>query len=332
MGYGLTRHIPSLGLKLSNFKDPQCSGLESKPPINGEDNRRWSNPGPGCTSEATWSELLERPGVPQDAISKYKKYLNYAFAAYLPEAEMVSQLRLDPTLDPEHIVPFPTKFNNACYGFVARDSTGGNIYVVHRGSTSNALSTYYYDLQGKRVPWRKLSKFVGVHRGIKTVHTKCFPLWKPILEEQLEGYPKAKVNLIGHSLGGALSVTGALELFQTVEGLKSRLRVFTFGAPPVGNRAFNLVYNKTKIPTIRITSGYDKVPNLKLRGRYTHVRGEHYITPDGKRTFECFYNENTLAQDPECIAKVSWFNFKSADHNNYWGIKEFIPYNNTPDM
>ena len=108
-----------------------------------------------------------------------------------------------------------------------------------------------------------------VHMGFHTAwrHTKKEIL--PDLLEALLAYPDYQLNLIGHSLGGAVAALGALEL----KGRGWDPVVTTFGEPRVGNKGlmkfidelFDLITDEdSNLKYRRITHVDDPVPLLPL--------------------------------------------------------------------
>ena len=80
------------------------------------------------------------------------------------------------------------------------------------------------------------------------------------------------VTLTGHSLGGAVALLAAARLYD--DGV-SRLHVVTFGAPAVGNSAFNKAYEEL-IPLDRIVMADDPVKGIlqTVSGTYSQFSQE----------------------------------------------------------
>jgi pimeloyl-ACP methyl ester carboxylesterase len=131
-----------------------------------------------------------------------------------------------------------------------------------------------------------------------SVHTGFYTSWKntrkvilPEIERTMKEFPKYKLELVGHSLGGAVAALAALEL--SARGRDPR--VTTFGEPRIGNQAlanfvdtrFSLHQNKTLDPLSasekfkfrRLTHVGDPVPHLPLQEwGYRPHSGEIYIS------------------------------------------------------
>lgn len=90
-----------------------------------------------------------------------------------------------------------------------------------------------------------------VHRGYYGEALTASQFLKPYLKEE------KPVIIIGHSLGGAVGHLLAGILFK--EGY--RVQLYTFGAPPVGNKRF--AEATEKLPHERYTHIFDIIPKLK---------------------------------------------------------------------
>ncbi len=101
------------------------------------------------------------------------------------------------------------------------------------------------------------------HRGYECLLDHLWPEIAPVLK-QLDG----PVFITGHSLGGALAVLAARR--HTPEAL------YTFGAPPVGNR--QLQAQLTHQRAYRVTNYRDLVTRLPIPGKLLHVGELHYIS------------------------------------------------------
>ncbi|KAK1754961.1 Alpha/Beta hydrolase protein [Echria macrotheca] len=129
-----------------------------------------------------------------------------------------------------------------------------------------------------------------------TVHMGFMASWRnarevvlPVLKEVREKHPGYPVQLIGHSLGGAVAALAALELRLSLGW--TDVTVTTFGEPRVGNKAlanyldaaFGLkngsIEDAEKLPYRRVTHVNDPVPLLPLSewGFRSHA-GEVYIS------------------------------------------------------
>ncbi|TVY33131.1 Lipase A, partial [Lachnellula subtilissima] len=165
-----------------------------------------------------------------------------------------------------------------------------------------------------------------VHTGFWTSWQNTRPFVLPHLKTIREKYPDYKVELVGHSLGGAVAALAGLEF----EALGWEPVVTTFGEPRVGNEALRdyidevfelngereLLHGRYR----RVTHVDDPVPLLPLQewGYRAHA-GEIYISkpelqPGLHDIRLCFGDE-----DSDCIAGAdadgsgSWFQAAAAE-------------------
>ncbi|RKU42304.1 hypothetical protein DL546_002702 [Coniochaeta pulveracea] len=155
-----------------------------------------------------------------------------------------------------------------------------------------------------------------------TVHTGFLTSWQgtreyvlPGLMEAIKEHPTYPVQLLGHSLGGAVAALAALEI--KLSHNVTNLTVTTFGEPRIGNHALagylDEAFNLTSL------DGYD--PDLEKRSyrRVTHVGDPVPLLPLGEWGYashggEVFIEKRELQpepadlrlcrgdEDPECIA------------------------------
>jgi hypothetical protein len=162
-----------------------------------------------------------------------------------------------------------------------------------------------------------------VHTGFWTSWQNTRPLILPRVEYLRQKYPEYRIDLVGHSLGGAVAALAGLEF----EGMGWHPTVTTFGEPKVGNAglrnwidfSFGLPLGHT-LSTLgdgeryrRVTHVDDPVPLLPLQewGYRAHA-GEVFISkgslqPALSDVRICYGDE-----DVNCIVSAevdeSWFN------------------------
>ncbi|KAK0100259.1 hypothetical protein ONS96_007542 [Cadophora gregata f. sp. sojae] len=170
-----------------------------------------------------------------------------------------------------------------------------------------------------------------VHTGFWTSWQNTRPFILPYIKLLHEKYPDYRLDLVGHSLGGAVAALAGLE-FNSM-GLKPI--VTTFGEPKVGNNGLrNYIDAAFKLPSEhdshskkgelksgryrRVTHVDDPVPLLPLQewGYRSHA-GEHFIA---KASLQPTVDDIRLCygdEDTECISSAeveeSWFKHEGAN-------------------
>ncbi|WP_346353358.1 lipase family protein [Azotosporobacter soli] len=97
---------------------------------------------------------------------------------------------------------------------------------------------------------------------------------KRSLIERLRSEPNAKLLIVGHSLGGAAAMLLGARIVDMGFPVE-KLKIITFGAPPVGNAAFAKTENG-KLQVVRYINRGDPIPYslVKIVGGYQHFGTE----------------------------------------------------------
>ncbi|OBZ80292.1 Lipase, partial [Choanephora cucurbitarum] len=139
----------------------------------------------------------------------------------------------------------------------------------------------------------------------------------PILKAQLDANPDYKILVTGHSLGGALAVLGGMDLTQRDKRItSSNLKIFTYGGPRVGNKAFaNYVVN-SKVPVFRSVNKSDPIPQSPPPTvGFVHPGVEAWKKVTGNVQI-C----NTPLESNQCSSSAGMFAFNMMDHMQYYDI------------
>ncbi|KAJ1960031.1 hypothetical protein IWQ62_004383, partial [Dispira parvispora] len=270
------------------------------------------------------SEWNKRELVNPSLLRKLKLHINYAFAAYLlPEEE--DQLQSDPSFKTGSVKMF-TGESKTCRGFIAVSKNEREIILSFRGSSLMAISTFFSDLLLYPISWPREWSESKVHSGFARVHNKCLPTYRSLLDQYREQFPEAVVQFIGHSLGGAIAILAALTLRLAEPAAENLMQVTTYSSPKVGNREFGYKYNQLNITTLRVTNGFDVIPQLPYGFGYFHLGREIYITPEfNQRTIICQDNMDVVNEDPACAVRITWKLSRLLDHRVYWEIPKYSP-------
>ena len=151
-----------------------------------------------------------------------------------------------------------------------------------------------------------------VHKGflryVKTALTVRDP-GQPDLVQDLLAHPERKVYLVGHSLGGAVATLGGAALLE-MGVLPEQVEVVTFGAPPVGNKAFADAF-AGRLQLTRVVTAGDPVAGflLDLVGGYRQFGTEvkwssprdlhkspHSMAVYGDLAMKRYYDQQRAAQ------------------------------------
>ncbi|KAG0164280.1 hypothetical protein DFQ28_010953 [Apophysomyces sp. BC1034] len=204
-----------------------------------------------------------------------------------------------------------TAFSSSTYhttGYIIRSDKKKQIDLSFRGTSS--LRNFAADLQFLYADYSPV-KGAKVHTGFYKAYKEVAEHVVTTMRKQLESYPKYKVVISGHSLGGAIGILAALDLYQRdARFSKDNLSVFTYGGPRVGNPEFAYYFAGTGINLTRTVNEHDVVPHLPPQAfGYLHPGVEHWIRGD-KNTVQ-------ICDDSEL--------------DNRHCSNSIVPYTNVPD-
>ncbi|MDF2938189.1 MAG: lipase family protein [Paenibacillaceae bacterium] len=151
-------------------------------------------------------------------------------------------------------------------GYVA--SSGTHIVVAFRGTKEP--EDWKKDLLATQLPYPyQHGMGWSTHAGF----TELYRLLRPSLRKALgHAKPKQRLYITGYSLGGALACLCALD--PAVRKHAASVRLYTFGAPRVGNPAFAGALSKRTASCIRAHNDGDWVPTMPpenfLGAQYRH--------------------------------------------------------------
>jgi hypothetical protein len=180
---------------------------------------------------------------------------------------------------------------------VLRSTDGNTLYVVFKGTdTLDQIKTDFnfldaeYDkarIPGKPTtnPTKKIAESlptISVHKGFNTSLDKICDtgLWNAIVQHSTETLAQ-RIVLTGHSLGGCQATLLAPRVVAAIqEGLVgtlgTRLDIYTFGSPQVGDGIFVKFFNETVPNSFRIVNPSDPMPD-GLSSQLQHVHGYYAV-------------------------------------------------------
>jgi hypothetical protein len=209
--------------------------------------------------------------------------------------------------------------NNGARALVGYDSDQDALFVAYRGSSNiqnwidNAkfiLTAPYSDLPSVKVEKGFYAWYTDLKSGVDTA-----------LESLKTKYSTSKIQLTGHSAGGAVATLHAFDIARgesSTPGLTLD-SVVTFGSPRVGNLAFSEAHDEyidqDSIPSWRVTHYYDIVPHMpeEILG-YNHVNTEVWYNEASTSYSIC----DQSGEDPTCSNTCSPIHCTSvSDHLDY---------------
>ncbi|ORX68295.1 alpha/beta-hydrolase [Linderina pennispora] len=201
---------------------------------------------------------------------------------------------------------------NGSTGYIAHNPKEKLIVISFRGSKE--LSDWRDSLNIDLVPWPASipgsQVMAGVHEGYASLEPRIIPYVASLAER----YPDYAILATGHSLGGARASLCALDLSIQHPQLVSRLRLYTYGIPKLGNSEFANAISRLGIPAYRAVNRGDLAPHLPIGlSDYVHFGTEAWIRDSGVTV--C--NGPTSGQCSDTLPPLS---LNLVDHSSYPGM------------
>ncbi|AFE07209.1 lipase [Corallococcus coralloides DSM 2259] len=223
-----------------------------------------SSQGSPATIAVLRERLLVAPG--DDAPAGYNPDLSYTLAVLCSAAYERAQ---HPDLGTSLPSPWTLVTDVQAGGrtFVSIFSTPTQVAVVFRGAvTWEELFTLQGNYNMASGPSYLPPNAGQFSQGPISLYGQLRPALLQALQG-ISGWGSRQLLVTGHSMGGALATLCALDLQQGQQGLPVPAALYTFGAPPVGNPAFQLYFGRLAFAasTYRVVRPYDIVPRLTFQ-------------------------------------------------------------------
>ncbi|KIO07580.1 hypothetical protein M404DRAFT_23459 [Pisolithus tinctorius Marx 270] len=166
-------------------------------------------------------------------------------------------------------------------GYVGYDPTLDTVIVSHQGSVIEHVVPVITDIQFSLVPLDD-SLFPGigddilVHRGFRNEQAVTAKDVLDAVTRAMSEYGCTSVTMVGHSLGGAITLIDSIYLPLWLPN-RTSFQTVTYGLPRVGNPAFaNYIDSHARLT--HINNQHDPVPVVPFMSMgYAHPSGEIHI-------------------------------------------------------
>lgn len=150
---------------------------------------------------------------------------------------------------------------------------GGCLSIIFRGSNSGRNWKTNVAFRQKVVPYGNTASKIRVHSGFLEAYKS--PAVRNVIHQTMA--PDIhRVKISGHSQGAALAILCGVDLEYNFPD--KDYEVVLFGAPRVGNRAFQKSYDKRVFKTLRIENGNDIITKIPFACMgYRHVGANIHI-------------------------------------------------------
>jgi pimeloyl-ACP methyl ester carboxylesterase len=153
------------------------------------------------------------------------------------------------------------------FGFLVREQATGALLVVLRGTL--VVEEWLKNFSAVPGPYEFVPGFGPVHLGFQVVYASV----RTSVIDALQGQPPtARITLVGHSLGGAITTLAAPDLLINMQ--RPFVDVCTVGAPRVGKQDFRERFDERITDCFRITNRLDIVPHLPTVATFWRHAGE----------------------------------------------------------
>lgn len=192
-----------------------------------------------------------------------------------------------------------------------------SIAVSFRGTIATSIKNWIDDLTFEQIPY-DWPGYTGakVHEGFfHAYHNSLAAQIRQSVQNLKTEHPNAKLLVTGHSLGGAMALICAMDLYNLTRMMPS---LYTFGEPRVGNAAFATLITKTIVNATRMTNHNDivvHIPPEAMNFRHHPLELWIHTTSSSPNTIkEC----DTSGEDPTCADSV--LGDSIGDHLHYLGV------------
>jgi len=196
------------------------------------------------------------------------------------------------------------------YGYVGYTNT--TIWASFRGSAS--LSNWLTDFEFFQEGYPDVPD-ASVHQGFYNAYQSVAIEVRKAVKSIKEIHPEFPVITTGHSLGAALSVLCAVDLYrENVTGVQ----LWNFGEPRVGNSAFAQYFNKVIPISRRIVNQGDLIVHYPAEFvGYRHVAQEVWFKSNVQNYTMC---SKTNGEDKRCSDSIAPWDYSINDHLGYLGF------------
>lgn len=183
------------------------------------------------------------------------------------------------------------------------------LFIVFEGT--HDVASIQSDLDVKEVQFLD-KKESRVHKGYYTEAIQAYTFIRPYLGKE------KKIIITGHSLGGAVGHLVATLLYEN----GYRVKLYTFGSPPVGNQEFVEAING--LPHERYTHVFDVIPLLKkeyvlkIKEAFVYVNKQ---LPENKMLYDLIAS----------VDEIPYEYVHQGEHHYIYNLEELpLEYENSP--
>ncbi|KAI0027803.1 lipase [Vararia minispora EC-137] len=162
----------------------------------------------------------------------------------------------------------------------------GEVIVAHQGTNTSSIVADLTDINIimgtlNSTLFPGVPSSVKVHEGFRNVQEKTATTILADVRSALTAHSASKVTVVGHSLGGAISLIDAFYLSLQLPASVS-VKLVSYGMPRVGNQAWASLLDASRVSITHINNREDPVPILPgMFLGFHHPAGEIHIQDSG---------------------------------------------------
>lgn len=223
----------------------------------------------------------------------------------------------------------------SCYAYVGLTHSKKTIVIAYRG-TKDVKQFFEEALVSLSFPKIKFEAGGQVEAYFYNAHIKLYDMIKSNVTLLQSKYPDYEILFIGHSLGGAMASLASASFIHENITQSSRLTLYTFGMPRVGNRDYARAHDKLVPNSYRLVHHEDIIPHLPVCGSLCAANSGNKANVPFHHGKEVFYPNSEMNEtshfilcrgdeDDRCsdgsILKQCFFHILSCfrDHRYYFG-------------
>ncbi|TKR96097.1 hypothetical protein L596_010165 [Steinernema carpocapsae] len=218
---------------------------------------------------------------------------------------------------------------DSCRGFTAISHSAKAVIISFRG-TAEFLQLAQEAIKTVIFP----DTFIAGGKVSRYFYEAYKKVWESGLKDDYlelrNKYPDYEIWVTGHSLGGAMASLCAATLVHLGQANPEKLKLLTFGAPRIGDKAFVDVHEALVLYSYRVVHNRDIVPHVPpeffpdswLLDGYLHTKSEVWYANDmspGSDFIVCNSGESWWCSDRDLIT------LSISDHLHYFQHEEMMP-------
>lgn len=253
-------------------------------------------------------------------VSDATTYLMYSYSAYCDPQGLNDWSCFWCTYEDVPSISVHYVFSNASsntlgYAGVTDDA----VIFAFRGTEATSLKNWISDLESEwRVPFHaypNASVGVGFYNAYMGVNNQVIAAAQQLRNQ----YPNYPFIFVGHSMGAALTVLAAADIYWYFNDNSLVMKTWNYGNPRIGDQIFADMVDDIMETSYRTTNVDDIVPHVPFQfSGFVHEESEIWWNN------ETHYDTCVGQEDPNCSDSVIAIHWSISDHLEYLGYDQTL--------